>query len=139
MKPISPKLEPTADQTAAKIHKHEVRVEAAMATASGASMAGVGAAIGSIAGPPGAIAGALMGAAIGAATSLAMEREQHRDSRREEVLDREIGVTTDTLGASPVSNVPPPDDDSARADDGPTSAEVLDEMDAAVSPGSRAR
>ena len=121
----------TADDAVAKIHRHEKRVDAAIATASGASMATVGAVIGSMAGPPGAIAGAVIGAAIGTATSLAMEREQHRDSRRDEELDREIGVTSESLGARPVNNVP--------LEDRPASAEVLDEMEAAVSPGSRAR
>ncbi len=125
------KHEDTAEETAAHIHQHEKRVEVAIATASGASMAAVGAAIGSIAGPPGAIAGAMVGAAIGAATSVAMEREQHRESRRVDAIDREIGVTSGPLGAAPVANVPP-----ARV---PPSAEVLDEMEAAVSPGSRAR
>ena len=126
-----PKHEATADETAAQIHNHERHVDAAIATAGGASMATVGALIGSIAGPPGAIAGAMMGAAIGTATGLAMEREHHRDSYREGQLDRAIGVTSESLGAAPVENVPP--------DAIPASIKVLEEMDAAVSPGSPAR
>ena len=132
MKTPTDKRAPTADEAAAKkIHKHEQHVDAALAAASGASMATVGAVIGSIAGPPGAIAGAVFGAAIGTAAGLAMEREQHRDSQRSATLDKEIGVTTDTLGAAPVANVPP--------DEIPDSVKVLDEMDAAVSAGSPAR
>jgi hypothetical protein len=128
---LKPKHEATADETAAKIHKHERHVDAAMATAGGASMATVGALIGSIAGPPGAIAGAVMGAAIGTATGLAMESEQHTASRRQEKLDHEIGVTSESLGAAPVENVPP--------EEVPASIKVLEEMDAAVAPGSHAR
>lgn len=122
----------TADEAAAKkIHKHEQHVDAAMAVAGGASMATVGAVIGSIAGPPGAIAGAVVGAAIGTAAGLAMEREHHRDSQHGAELDTEIGVTSESLGAAPVENVPP--------EEVPASVKVLEEMDDAVSPGSPAR
>ena len=125
------KRDATAGETAAKIHKHQKHVDVAIATASGASMATVGAVIGSIAGPAGAIAGAVVGAAIGTATSLAMEREQHRESRREDDLDREIGVTSGSLGAVSVENV--------GRDEVPASGEALNEIEAALSPGSRAR
>ncbi len=65
-----------------------------------------GAITGAIAGPPGMIAGAVLGSAMGAAAGIALDAQNLEESRKDEELDRDIGVVGGTIGeASP--NQPP--------------------------------
>lgn len=61
--------------------------------------AAAGAALGIVAGPPGIAAGAIVGGSIGAFAGVADERDVTRRAARDAVLDEEIGVTSDELGA----------------------------------------
>ncbi|HZF51079.1 MAG TPA: hypothetical protein VE093_20615 [Polyangiaceae bacterium] len=65
-----------------------------------------GAVTGAIAGPPGMIAGAVLGSAMGAAAGIALDAQNLEESRKDEELDRDIGVVDGNIGeASP--NQPP--------------------------------
>lgn len=102
---------------AARVHRREVALDAAVVAGTSAGGAALGAAVGAIAGPPGAIAGAIVGGAIGAAASTALEREMHRQARHDKELDDDIGVTSANLGAAPVKNVPLPEPPIPDIDD----------------------
>jgi uncharacterized membrane protein len=66
----------------------------------------VGGVVGSMAGPPGAIAGMLMGAAAGALAGMVIDRDAERTHVHDDELDKEIGVTSDELGAPNLEHPP---------------------------------
>jgi hypothetical protein len=57
-------------------------------------------------GPVGLVVGALLGGAAGVALSIAHRREDRERSRRDEAIDREIGVIDGSLGASNLHHAP---------------------------------
>lgn len=65
-----------------------------------------GAVTGAIAGPPGMIAGAVLGSAMGAAAGIALDAQNLEESRKDEELDRDIGVVDGNIGEA-APNHPP--------------------------------
>lgn len=63
--------------------------------------AAAGAVVGVLAGPPGIIAGAIIGGAIGGAAAAALHKTHLQEARKEEELDRDIGVIGGNLGEAP--------------------------------------
>jgi hypothetical protein len=86
-------------QDAARRARYEVSAGAVGAIA-GAGFGGI------FAGPAGAAAGAIVGAAMGAASGWAAEMRATDEARRDEKLDREIGVVGGDIGAPGLRHPP---------------------------------
>jgi phage tail tape-measure protein len=82
---------------------HALAEELAAEAAAGAA---VGAAAGVIAGPAGMAIGAFLGGAIGAAVGEVLHLDHEAAARRDEQLDKDIGVSGGDLGAAS-PNQPP--------------------------------
>lgn len=63
--------------------------------------AAAGAVVGVLAGPPGIVAGAVIGGAIGVGAATALHRQHLEEARKDEQLDRDIGVIGGNLGEAP--------------------------------------
>ena len=74
---------------------------------------------GAIVGPLGLLLGLGLGIGIGAAAGLVIDREDEKHGERTRELDAIIGITEGSLGAGPVSLVPP-----APESDAPESTET---------------
>ena len=118
--------EPTVEQSSHHIRALQTATHVAFPAAGAVSGAAVGAAVGSFAGPPGVAVGAAFGAIVGGLTARALDVQESRDSLHDTDLDDEIGVTSASLGAAPVTIPPPPvvtpKDESWAAEDWPHEA-----------------
>jgi hypothetical protein len=63
--------------------------------------AAAGAAMGALAGPPGIVAGAVIGGAIGTAAGVGLHIGHVEEDRKQEQLDRDIGVIGGNIGEAP--------------------------------------
>jgi hypothetical protein len=68
--------------------------------------AAAGAAVGAMAGPPGIAIGAIVGGAIGAAAGEALHMDHVEAARKDEQLDRDIGVSGGDIGEAPPGQPP---------------------------------